>query len=150
MEPHENKPEDQMPHDDAPMDAPESATPEAPREVHEHHRSLGPALGIIILILVIALGALYFFGADLGGTKIDPPKEMPADTPGMPDVDPVALGLESQSTSTELVDIEADIEATDLDSLDTELADMEAELEAAINDMEAEMEAEMDAAMEVE
>jgi hypothetical protein len=109
-------------------------------EVHEHHRSLGPAIGVIILVLAIALGVLYFFGSNLVTPPLAPPAQGPDEAPGTPDVDPVAASLSAQSTSTELSAIEEDLAATNLEEIDAELDAMEAELDAALSDVERELE----------
>ncbi len=81
----------------------------------------GPMIGIIIVIIVLALGAFYFWGASVDrasrtGTDIGADASIEA--------------LTTQSDSTELSSIEADLSATELSGLDQELADIDLELNA--------------------
>lgn len=65
--------------------------------------SAGPIIGTIIILVVIVLGGLYFWGQ-----RGD-------------DVDGTVESINVQSESDEIVDIEADLEDTDLDNLDLEV-----------------------------
>jgi len=81
--------------------------------------SKGPAIGIVIIILVIVIGGLYIFT-----------------TREREDVIPENDGVNellSQDSSTELESIEADAAATDLDNLTSELDSIEGELSAELN-----------------
>ncbi len=74
--------------------------------------SAGPMIGVIIILAVIVLGGLYFWGqrTDRGGDALND------------DVTAAELEeIESQSSSDEVSSIEADLEATDIESLDAEL-----------------------------
>jgi len=75
--------------------------------------SVGPIIGIVLVILIIVLGGLYFWGKRLAdnGDTLPPLEEEPL------------------STSDEVSDIEADLDATDLESLDADAAAIEAELQ---------------------
>ena len=144
-------------HEDAPHENAPDPVPERDRadesggapEVHEHHRSLGPAIGVIILVLAIALGVLYFFGSNLVTPQLTPPAQGPEEVPGTPNIDPVAASLSEQSTSTELSAIEEDLASTNLEEIDAELDQMEAELDAVLDDVESEMNPEADGELEV-
>jgi hypothetical protein len=81
----------------------------------------GPLAGTIVVIIVLALGAFYFWGASVDragrtGTDIG--------------TDTSTEALNTQSDSTELSAIEADLSATELSGLDQELADIDLELNA--------------------
>lgn len=72
--------------------------------------SIGPVIALIIILAVIVLGGLYFWGqrtsnntTDIYGNPIS------TSTPAV------------NSTSDTSVDIDADLKATDLNSLDNEL-----------------------------
>lgn len=70
--------------------------------------SAGPIIATIIILAVIVLGALYFWSqrdAVENGLNIDATIET----------------IDTQSESDETTSIEADLEATDVDSLDAEL-----------------------------
>jgi len=71
---------------------------------------------IILIVLILVIVAIGYY---VETTNI--PKE----------ASPESAALETQGTSDELADIQADLDATDLESLDTELSDIDAELEAA-------------------
>jgi hypothetical protein len=75
--------------------------------------SAGPVVGAIIIIVIIVLGGLYFWGKKL------------AEAP----VDEETLELQEVNSSDDLADIEADLENTELDSLDSDFGELEAELE---------------------
>lgn len=75
--------------------------------------SVGPVVGAIIIIVLIVLGGLYFWGKKLAEAPTDEQTET----------------LQDVRASDALADIEADLNATDLDSLDNDLSEVEAELE---------------------
>ena len=77
--------------------------------------SKGPAVGIIIIVVLLILAAVYMF-SQRGAEITDEQTEQ----------------LMDQSSSTEISDIEADIEATNLDDIDRELMDIEAELDSEL------------------
>lgn len=85
----------------------------------ESDKSYGPIIGLVIIIIIIALGSVYFLGQR--DTKI----EDKATTEQLDQIN-------DQSSSDELADIEADLEATDLSDLDAELSEIEAELDASV------------------
>lgn len=72
--------------------------------------SAGPVIGIIIILAVIVLGGLYFWGQRTNEANLEE--------------DNLAAELdqiENQSSSDEVSSIEADLQATDIESLDAEL-----------------------------
>ena len=97
----------------------------------------GPLLAVLVLVLLIILGGLYYWFATLEGTQAPtptvtrPPVEQNFE-PETPTATAQTEVLEVMSTSDEIEAIEADIEATNLDSLDAELQAIDAELEAAL------------------
>ncbi len=76
--------------------------------------SLGPVIGTIIILLVIILGGLYFWSER---TKMADNKEAAtAET-----TDSEAQAIRSQSSSDDAAAIQADLDATNFDSLDSDL-----------------------------
>jgi len=73
--------------------------------------SAGPVIGTIIILAVIVLGGLYFWGQR---AEVEPAmtEEQVQEQVNM---------IQEQSTSDVPADIEADLNATDIDSLDSEL-----------------------------
>ncbi len=82
----------------------------------EKNESIGPVIGLIIIIILIALGSVYF----LGQRSLDG------------DTDTQTQEIQEQSSSYEISAIEEDLEDTDMESLDQELAEIEAELDAEL------------------
>lgn len=68
-------------------------------------KSVGPLVGIIIIIIVLVIGALYFWGMQTVKNESFP--EIPAVAP--------------LSASDELQDISADLSATVIDGVDSDL-----------------------------
>jgi len=83
-------------------------------------KSAGPVIGIIIIVLVLVFGGLYFWG------KRVTQEPTPEAIMNMPDSQLETLG--TQNTSDEVTAIEEDLNATDLENLDAELGDIEKEL----------------------
>jgi len=86
----------------------------------EGHKPVGPVIGSIIVVLLIILGGLYFWGERLnqsGSSSVAAP-------------DPALQSLKTQGTSDEVSALETDAAATDLNGLDKELGDIQKELSA--------------------
>lgn len=86
----------------------------------EGKKSVGPAMSIVIIVIILALGAYYFLKqvpVEEGLEALLTPAEMQADVN--------LSGLSAQGTSTELSDIQKDLDATDLSNLDAGLSDIE-------------------------
>jgi Flp pilus assembly protein TadG len=82
--------------------------------------SMGAFIGIIVILLVIIFGAFYFWGKMLDekaatNSLIDASVEM----------------LNKQNSSDEISSIEADLNATVIESLDKELGDIDTSLKDA-------------------
>lgn len=80
---------------------------------------VGVKISIIIVVLVLAFGAYYFL------------KQVPVEegigsllTPAEVQNDATISNLSAQGTSTDLGDIQRDLDATDLSGLDTGLGDI--------------------------
>ncbi len=82
-------------------------------------KSTGPIIGSIIIVVIIILGGLYFWGQQLTN------KDLELTGPDANEIaaqeDSVLNDLSAQGTSDELADIENDLDTTDLDGLDDEL-----------------------------
>ena len=114
-----------------PQDSPlRQAPPRSSAETSgEEHKSVGQIVGIVVIILVLLAGGLYFWGTRLNKEAVDsevgPAGKTAEDIAASPDTATEALG--AQSTSDAVADIEADLGATELDSLDQELENIDIE-----------------------
>ena len=93
------------------------AAPESMGEPEK--KSAGPVFGIVIIVVLLILAGFYFWGTLNDSMS---PEEIEAEA------DTALVSLETQSTSDEVSDIEADLDATSLDDLDKELEDIDLEL----------------------
>jgi len=89
-------------------------------ESPEKSKNVGAVIGVVIIIAILVVGAFYFWGK-----KID---EAGNPETILSEPDTTTESLLNQSDSTEIPDIEADLNATDLDNLDAELQTIEQEL----------------------
>ena len=71
--------------------------------------SAGPVIGVVIILAIIILGALYFWGQ----------RGAPEDT--TLESDETTQSIDSQSSSDDLNSIEADLDSTDIENLDAEI-----------------------------
>lgn len=78
----------------------------------------GPVIGIIIIIILLALGGYYYFTTGIS--------EISQQDTAMTEEEQ----LMEQGDSTNLADIEGDLNATDLSGLDDASADFDSELNA--------------------
>jgi len=98
---------------------PQMNTPMTPPPTQQApHQSLGGLIGIVVIIGILVIGGLYIWGKNIvenGG---------PSQT-----TDAATEALNSQSSSTKASDIEADLNATNLENLDKELGDINAAIQ---------------------
>jgi hypothetical protein len=87
--------------------------------------SYGPIVGIAIIVIVLIIGGIYLWFTAI--ERIEDEPQLPTIQSGG-ETDAIVNELNSQSTSDELLEIEADLYATDLESLDTEIEDILNEL----------------------
>lgn len=87
-----------------------------------HKKSYGPLIAVVVILLVIIVGGLYFLGQRMSKTPYTPP----ADTTN---TDSVTASLKSQSSSDDLNAIEKDLNSTDLNNLDQGAAALQAEIQ---------------------
>jgi len=100
---------------------PENNAPMQPIQLTEE-KAIGPAIGVIIIILVLILGGLYFWGERMNkGSEIPNPQVENSATP-----DTQTQNLQQQSSSDDVNAMDADLTATDLSNLGTETAEMNA------------------------
>lgn len=88
-------------------------------------KSFGPLFGIIIIVVLLLLAGFYFWGQYLGDQAPSTDMTVEEITEG---VMPELNELQTQSSSDNIVDIEADLNVGDLDALDAELDSIDAEL----------------------
>lgn len=94
-------------------------------ETHNKNpESVGPVLGIVIIIAILVVGGIFAFTNRLSINNSTQSAEEIEVSP-----DETTINLSTQSTSTDLTTIEADAQATDLNNLDIELEAMQKELE---------------------
>jgi len=84
-------------------------------------KSAGPLIAVIVILVLIIVGGLYFLK-----TRSSQPVYV---APVEATVDQVTKSLDTQSNSDELNSIEADINATNIDNIDQGAAAVEAELQ---------------------
>lgn len=93
-----------------------------PTQAPKKEGGAGPIIGIIIIIILLGFGGVYYFTTGVDQIQHDVMEEM---TP-----EEEAEALRAQGSSTDLSDIEADLEATDFSGLDDASLDFDSELQA--------------------
>jgi hypothetical protein len=88
----------------------------------------GIIIGLLVIVVVILLCALYIWGSMLGGPDTEPFVPPANNEPETPRADADIQILRTVSSSDELSAIESDLESTNLDSLDKELELIENDL----------------------
>ncbi|MFT5179885.1 MAG: hypothetical protein ACI9GH_000254 [Candidatus Paceibacteria bacterium] len=105
-----------------PIQTPPTDTPIQPRPIiteDEKEGSVGPVVASVIIIILIIIGGLYFWGSVLKEQGYSPEEYIDVNE------DSQIKDLTTQSSSDEISDIESDLNGTDLDNLDDELSDIE-------------------------
>jgi len=82
-------------------------------------RSLGQITGIVIVVFILVLGGLYFWGTQYFTNTENIQQQT------IEEMDPVVESLEAQSASDELNSIEEDLTATDLNNIDEDLSNID-------------------------
>jgi len=85
--------------------------------------AVGPVIGSIIIIALIVLGGLYYWGSIINSTQKKDSENVPEEN------------ISTLSESDEIIDIEADLEATTLDEIDQLLNEIDAEIDDALNNL---------------
>jgi len=84
--------------------------PTNPNINEQKESSIGPVIGTIIILAVIVLGGLYFWGQRVSDKVMDETQ-----------LNAIVEDITTQNESDAVTDIEADLNATDIDSIDSEL-----------------------------
>lgn len=90
----------------------------------EEKKPTGAIISIIVIVLVIAVGAYYFL------RQVPIKEEVPSPTPSAPavsveeSIDATTASLAAQGTSTDIADIQKDLNATDLSNVGTGLSNI--------------------------
>ena len=84
--------------------------PTNPNINEQKEGSVGPVIGTIIILAVIVLGGLYFWGQRASDKVMDETQ-----------LNAIVEDITTQNESDAVTDIEADLNATDIDSIDREM-----------------------------
>jgi uncharacterized protein HemX len=91
-------------------------------------KSIGPIIGIAIIVVIIIFGGLYYWGGKINNQELRNAQESITAEEISNQQDTSVESLQVQSTSDEITDIEADLDLTDLENLDAELGNIDIEL----------------------
>lgn len=84
----------------------------------EEKSHFGAISGIVIIVVILALGGLYLWGKELNNQELATPE---SGVMNEAVVDSSTQALETQGTSDNVSDIEADLNNTNLENLDADL-----------------------------
>jgi hypothetical protein len=104
-----------------PQQPQEPALAQAAAQPAEKTSKLGPVIGIIIVVSLLILGGLYYWGSQLSTQE-------PSAEDILSQEDSLQVDLAAQGTSDELDAIEQDLLRTDLDTLDEDMAQLESSM----------------------
>ncbi len=89
--------------------------------------SAGPVIGAVIVIIILALGGLYFWGAELNEGPAEQLPFIPGDDGAVVESESDAAWLPPSNDSDDAAAIEAELEATNMSAFENETnADMSA------------------------
>lgn len=88
----------------------------------QEKNQVGPIISIIVIVLVLAFGAYYFLKQVPVATETA--TGTGALTPAETQADASISSLSTQGTSTDLADIQKDLDATNLSSIEAGLSDI--------------------------
>lgn len=113
----EQTPTQEVPQEVPVQEIPQEEIPSTLQSDAPEKSTSGPLIGIAIIIIVLIAGGIYFWSTavDRGGEA-----ELPT-IQSEEAVDEIVSQLNTQGTSDEIADIEADLDTTELDNLDSEL-----------------------------
>jgi len=97
----------------------------AQETVAPEKKQTGSIIGSIIVIIVIIIGGLYFWGTRTDNSVVDDGIVAPPTDTTIPMQDPIGDALKEISESDELDAIEADLNATDINSIDSDVNQIE-------------------------
>jgi hypothetical protein len=89
----------------------------------ENKKSIAPLISVIVILVLIIVGGLYFLKERSNQQVYTPVQET------APQGDSVTASLKQQSSSDDLNSIESDLNATNLNNLDQGAAAIQAELQ---------------------
>ncbi|MEX0917244.1 MAG: hypothetical protein WDZ90_01870 [Candidatus Paceibacterota bacterium] len=96
-------------------------SPDPSGESRKKEGHIGPLISAGIIILILVVGGIYYWGTKVNEDGLQNETEQ--------DMDETSIeALQTQDSSDEVGAIEEDLENTNLDSLDAELSDIESEL----------------------
>ena len=98
-----------------------------PQSSDSQKKSIGPAVGIAIIVVIIIFGGLYYWGAKINSQEAKNLQESLTAEQIENQEDQTIEQLQVQSQSDEIANIEADLNATDLENLDQELENIDLE-----------------------
>ena len=96
----------------------------------EHETSKNIIIIAVLAVIIVVLALMYIWGSKITEQQLPEVREDIVAVP--PRVDEQTEALKQVSASNELVDIEKDLDKTELDSLDADLVELEAEIDAAL------------------
>ncbi|XKT74673.1 MAG: hypothetical protein ACJKTH_01120 [Patescibacteria group bacterium UBA2163] len=105
------------------QETPPHVQPEITPKPSHKDGGFGPVIAIIIIIVILALGAMYYFTTGIEQIQNNQPTEESTGING-----DAEANLQTQGSATDLDAIEADLDNTDFSGLDEASADFEAEL----------------------
>lgn len=121
----ENKNIEQTPVQETPQEETPTVSQEATQNTQQggasEENAFGPLIGVAIIIIVLIAGGIYFWSTTIV-------QEEDVVVQSTIEADEIVSQLDTQGTSDEIADIEADLNITDLDNLDSELEDLLNEL----------------------
>lgn len=93
-----------------------------PMQTQTEKKSVGPLIAVIIILVLIVIGGLYFLKEQSSkkGSYVAPQSTG----------DPITESMKQQGSSDDLNSIEADLNATNIDSLDQGASAIQAEINA--------------------
>lgn len=94
--------------------------------IMDHEKPVGPAIATIIIVLILIIGAFYFWGSKL--EKTSPVDENATAENILAKPDASLDALKTQGASDEIGTIEQDANATNLQNLNAETKNIDAEL----------------------
>lgn len=99
---------------------------------------VGPVVGIIAMLIVVAIGGLYLWGSLLSEEDlvVPPPARINQEPETRRAVADVQI-TETMSPSTEIDAIEADIDSTQVDATNADVQAMDSEISTFVNSTEA-------------
>lgn len=105
------------------MEPQQNQQPAAPAQ---EENGVGPLVGIVIIVIVLVIGGLYFWGRQVEQQMFSEPVNNQLQPSA--ESDPATKNLGTQDSSTEIGSIENDLTNTNLEGLDAELNSVDQEL----------------------